>query len=207
MFLWRKEEPSEVSFDECGDGIMNEPIDHKNVQLLPFRDNLILRIPRCDDIMIEFECQNVKSDKDLLLRWKMNSNKIKKEPAKKLKEENINEMAEESNSNFDGEVHNEMEIEFECHDEKLDKNILLGKKMNLTKIKKESQKKIKEEVVNNTAEESNSNFDGEVNNEIEIEFECINAVCVERDSLRRVNEKLTSMWRTMKDSIEAEVTI
>ncbi|CAB0032065.1 unnamed protein product [Trichogramma brassicae] len=35
-----KKEPSEVSFDECGVGIMNEPTDHKNVQVLPFRDNL-----------------------------------------------------------------------------------------------------------------------------------------------------------------------
>ncbi|XP_023314779.1 zinc finger protein 761-like [Trichogramma pretiosum] len=44
-----KEEPSEVSFDECGDGIMNEPIDHKNVQLLPFRDNLDSKMRRYDD--------------------------------------------------------------------------------------------------------------------------------------------------------------
>ncbi|KAL7287065.1 hypothetical protein TKK_0018689 [Trichogramma kaykai] len=84
-----KEEPSEVSFNECGDEIKNEPIDHKNVQQLPFQDNLVLRIPRCDDIMIEFECQDVKPEKNLLLPQKMNPNEIKKEPNEKLKEEEV----------------------------------------------------------------------------------------------------------------------
>ncbi|XP_014231433.1 myoneurin-like isoform X1 [Trichogramma pretiosum] len=124
-----KEEPSEVSFTECEDEITEESTDYKIVQLLPFRDNLVLRIPRCDDMMIEFECQDVKPDKNLLLPKKMDLHKIKEEPKEKLKEEVVDDMAEESNSNFDGEVNNDVEIEFECKDVKPSVDILVARKV------------------------------------------------------------------------------
>ncbi|XP_014231408.1 zinc finger protein 37-like [Trichogramma pretiosum] len=187
MKLRVKEEPSEVSFNEGGDGIMNDPSDHKNFQLLTFRDNLVLRIPRCDDMMIEFECKDVKPDKNLLLLNKVNQNKIKKEPTEKLKEEIIDDMAKESNSNFDGEVNNDIEIEFECQDDKPDKNLLLRRKLDnysqnylqniadssgckpFNRVKKEPAEKWKEEIIGDTSEKSN--FDRELNNDTEIVFE------------------------------------
>ncbi|KAL7303618.1 hypothetical protein TKK_0003765 [Trichogramma kaykai] len=125
-----KEEPSAVSFTECEDEITEESTDHKIVQLLPFRDNLVLRILRCDDMTIEFECQDVKPDKNLLLPKKMDLHKIKEEPPEKIKEEVVDDMAEESNVNFDdGELNNDVAIEFECEDVKPSVDIPVARKV------------------------------------------------------------------------------
>ncbi|KAL7303598.1 hypothetical protein TKK_0003753 [Trichogramma kaykai] len=47
-------EPSEIfnsSVKENEELSELSPTDHKNVQHLRFRDNLVLRIPRCDDMI------------------------------------------------------------------------------------------------------------------------------------------------------------